>query len=310
MSAMAARSDEWYAARRELITSTDIPIILGLSPYKSEADLAAEKRGEEQPIDLATERRFRLGLALESVIRDEDQVEHGKKLRRVSRFIRSGDIPWAGTSLDFERVGEKVIVEAKTTRTTKADDGLPQDWEAQVRWQMGVAGYPAAHVACLRSGSVLECFDIEHDERIFRDLVAVAEDFRRRLAEGGPFSESKDSVRRRYPQDDGEVIEADAELAEAVRALIDVRARIKALEADDERIAVAIQTRMGPASMLRGDGFRVTWKRTKDVTRTDWQSLAAGFLRQMPDEERDALIGLHSETREGSRRFVVTQGDK
>ena len=38
-------SAEWLAARRQMVTSTDLPVIMGLSPYKSEATLAREKLG-------------------------------------------------------------------------------------------------------------------------------------------------------------------------------------------------------------------------------------------------------------------------
>ena len=54
--------------------------------------------------------------------------------------------------------------------------------------------------------------------------------------------------------------------------------------------------------------FHVTWKRTKDRTETDWKSLAAGLLHQMPETERAALVGLHSAVREGFRPFRVTVG--
>src|SRR5512135_1267475 len=124
---IAQRTPEWLAARRVGITSTDIPVLLGLSPYKSEATLAREKAGEDQEVDAATARRFRLGLAMEEIIRAEDEMEHGYKLRRVNRLLYHPELPWAMTSLDFERVGEKTIVEAKTSRSGRWDDGVPQD---------------------------------------------------------------------------------------------------------------------------------------------------------------------------------------
>jgi len=307
VTAIAQRTPEWLAARRDGITSTDLPIILGLSPYRSEASLAREKLGGpvDEP-DAATERRFRFGLALEAVIRDEDELEHGIRLRRVNRLIRHRELAWAMTSLDFERVGERCIVEAKTTRSGRWDDGLPQDVEAQVRWQMGVAGYPAAHVAVLRSGSELVCFDLEHDPATFDDLVAVAQDFRRRLAEGGPFTENAASIRARWPADDGSEIAADAETAEAVLALLATRAQIADLERAEEALKVAIQTRMADAAVLVGDGWRCTWKRTKDREEVDWKSVAAGLLPTLPESERAALVGLHSTVRAGFRPFRVS----
>lgn len=304
---IAQRTPEWHEERRQGVSSTDLPVLLGLSPYKSEAALAREKAGtpDEEAPDPKRDRAMRLGLLLEDAVRAEDETEHGIKLRRVKRLLRHPDMPWAITSLDFERVGERTIVEAKTTRSGRWDDGLPQDVEAQVRWQLGVARYPRAHVAVLRSGSDLQCFDVEHDERTFAGLVVIAEDFRRRLTEGGPFAENAASVKARYPSDDGGEMVADRDTAEAVRALLDTRARRVELQAVEEQLETAIKTRMGEAARLVGQGFQITWKRTKDSEVTDWKSVADGLLRQLPEAEREALVGIATTVRQGFRPFRV-----
>lgn len=303
------RTEEWLELRRGGITSTDIPVILGLSPYKSEAALAREKAGEpdqDQP-DAKRERMMRLGLTLEDVTRSEDELEHGIKLRRVNRMLVHRQLDWAMTSLDFERVGERTIVEAKASRAGRWDDGIPQDVEAQVRWQMGVADYPRAHVAVLRSGSELVCFDVDHDPDLFDGLVVIAEDFRRRLGEGGPFAESSASVKARWPADDGTEMVADADLTEAVERLLAVRDITRQAEAEAEAIETAIKSRMADHAVLAGQGFRITWKRTKDGEQTDWKSLAAGLLRELPETERTALVGIHSTVRPGFRPFRVVK---
>lgn len=310
MTALAVRRDtpEWLAARRAHITSTDLPVILGLSPYKVEADIAAEKLGEEQaPDDPQTARRKRLGKLLEGIVREEDQAEHGVKVRAVNRFIVHRDIEWAATSLDFERVGERCIVEAKTSRSAKrfSEGELPQDVEAQVRWQMGVAGYPKAHVAVLRYGSELECFDLDHDQGTFDGLVDIAAEFRERLAAGGPFTQSKDSIKRRFPADNGAEMVADPELEARVAGLVAMREQRKQLEASEEELENAIKGRMGEFATLTGPGFRVTWKRTKDVASTDWKSVADGLLRTLPETERIALVGIATTVRMGFRPFRV-----
>lgn len=309
MAAIIEHTPEWYAARRTGITSTDIGAILGVSPYASEGDVARSKMSDdpEPEPDPETARRFRLGLAMQSLVADEDVVEHGIKLRRVKRLIVHPTIPWAMTSADYERVGERTLVEVKTSTAREWDQGLPERVEAQVRWQMGVAEYPAAHVVVLRYGARLTCYDVAHDEAVWQNLLLIAGDFRTRVAAGGPFDESAASVRRAYPLDDGSEITASADpvVVEAVRDLLRVRTNKAQIETREEALVAAIQMRMGEASVLTGPGFRVTWKRTKDSQITDWHLLASGLLNEREEEEKQTLISLHSTTRDGYRRFVV-----
>lgn len=303
-------TEAWHALRQASIGGSDIPVLLGLSPYRSEASLAREKGGEGQPEpDEKQARLFRLGLALEPIIRDEDVLKHGIRIRRINRTHQHPDFPWAIASLDFERVGEKTIVEAKSSRSGRWDGELPQDVEAQVRWQLGVAGYPLAHVACLRSGSDLVCYDVEHDPAIFEGLLTVAADFRRRLAEGGPFAENAASVKARYPADDGTTLEADNDIAEAVHALMALRERKRVLDEDDERLETAIKSRMATATALVGADFRVTWKRTKDREEIDWKRLAEPLLARMPETERALLVGQATSVRPGFRPFVLRKAE-
>jgi hypothetical protein len=169
-----------------------------------------------------------------------------------------------------------------------------------------------ADVAALTVGeSEVRVFTVEADAALQHNFVAIAEDFRRRLAAGGPFAQSAESLKRKYPADDGTELVADAEVADAVRALIDVRSRRRALEATEDTLEVAIKTRMAEATRLVGDGWSVTWKRTKDTATTDWRAVATGLLAQMPETERVALGGLHTAVREGFRPFRVAwkEGD-
>ncbi len=299
---VAQRSPEWVEARRHYITATDIPALLGLSPYRCEADVAAEKQGADGHAETL---RMRLGAALEPFIAAEYERETGRRLRRFGGMLAHPRIDWAAASPDYGTVGERRLVEIKWSGSrSRFADGLPQDVEAQVAWQLGVSGYPAADVAAL-VGDELRIFPLAADEALFANLVEVASDFRRRLAAGGPFTHNPDSLRRAYPADDGSEMAADDELAEAVMTLLAVRERRRALTEDEERLESAIKARMGDAAVLRGPGWRATWKRTKDIEQTDWRSVAVGLLPLVPEPERTALVGIHTTVRPGFRPFRV-----
>ena len=297
-------SPEWLAFRRTVITGTDLPILLGISPYSCEADLADAKMGAEpEPPSV----RMRMGSLLEDLNLAEYEAATGSRTVRMRGMVGHPSISWAAASPDARVIGDRLLVECKfTTSRTRFAEGLPQDVEAQVAWQLGCSGYPAADVSVLTPDGLLPPFRVAFDADLFADLVAVADDFRRRLAEGGPFSRDAARIRRDHPADDGSEIEADGDTAEAVRALLELRGQIKRMEGDEERLVAAIQARMADAAVMTGQGFRVTWKRTKDRTETDWKALGAELLAGMAETDRTAAVGSHTVTRPGFRPLRVT----
>lgn len=301
--ALRQRSPEWHEARRALITGTAIPVLLGISPWKCEADLADEMTNGTQTDETV---RMRIGSALEDLNLAEYQATTGKRAIRFRAMVRHRDLEWAAASPDARVVGERRLVELKwTTSRTRFADGLPQDVEAQVAWQLGCTGFPVADVSVLTPDGLLPIVEVPADPALFADLVAVAQDFRRRLAAGGPFAQSADSLKRRYPADNGAEMVADAQLDGTVHELLDTRASRKRLEANEEALESAIKGRMGEFASLRGEGWHVTWKRTKDTTTTDWKSLAAGLLATLPETDRDAVVGLNTTVRMGFRPLRV-----
>ena len=297
-------SPEWLAYRRTVITGTDIPILLGLSPYRCEADLADEKAGaagQEATV------RMRVGSFLEPLILEEYEAATGSRAVRYRAMVRHAEVEWAAASPDARRVGTRRLVELKwTTSRQRFADGLPRDVEAQVAWQLGCTGYPVADVAVLTPDGLLSVVEVEADPAVFADLVAVAQDFRRRLAAGGPFARSEERIRRDHPADDGSEIEADRDTADAVVALLELRAQIARHEATEKALKAAIEARMGDAALMTGPGFRVTWKRTKDRSETDWRAIADELITPLAETERAALVGRHVTVRAGMRPLRVT----
>ena len=298
-------SPEWLEARRTHVTATAIPVLLGISPWRCEQDLADEMlngNGVESTLVM------RVGSALEDLIADAYAAQTGRKVRRVRGLWESRAIPWAAASPDATAAGR--LVEIKWTGSrARFRDGLPDDVSAQVQWQLMVAESPVADVATLTVGEdEIRVFEVRADPALQANFVAIASDFRRRLAEGGPFAQSLESLKRAHPADDGTEMLADGELDAQVRALKALRDRRREMEATEATLETAIKTRMGPIARLVGEGWTVTWKKAKDGETTDWKSIADGLLRQLPEPEAAGLVGLHTTVREGARYFRVAFG--
>lgn len=305
------RTPEWIEARRTGVTGTDIPALLGLSPYLSEGDVARSKGGaEDPPTDPESERRMRIGRLMEHIVALEDIHEHGIPIQRVPNLQVHPTIPWAMASLDYERPLDGTIVEMKTSKSRRWDDGILPEVEAQVQWQLGVTQRASAHVAVLRYGSELQCFDLEARPDDFAGMVVIAEDFRRRLALGGPFSETRRSIGRAFPFDDGTEMIADEDMARLVVEYLEAKQRLDAAGSELDDAALGIKTRMGLVSRVIGNGFKVTWKRSKDTTVTDWDLIAHSYRYMLEDlnvspETLDAVKGLYTRQEQGRRPLLV-----
>ena len=109
-------------ARREHVTATDIPVLLGISPWKCEQDLADEKlngNGQESTL------RMRVGNALEDLIAEAYAEQTGRKVRRVRGLWESARIPWAAASPDATAAGR--LVELKWSgRRSRFAAGCPR----------------------------------------------------------------------------------------------------------------------------------------------------------------------------------------
>jgi putative phage-type endonuclease len=308
MAAVRQGSPEWLTARQSLITATDVGAILGVSPWRCEQDVADDKSGQRVTESTL---RMRIGIALEGLVASEYEAATGYRLHRFHGLKVHRTIPWAAASPDYRVVGRRVLVETKwTSGRSRYADGLPQDVEAQVQWQLGCVGWQHADVAVLIGGEELRRYPVAYDDATFTGMVEVASEFRERLAAGGPFVQSADSIRRTYPADDGSEMYADAELEEAVRELRRLRKAREDIVEAAEAIEVAIKSRMADTARLVGDGWAITWKQVKDAHITDWQSIAEGLLTTLPEEQREALVGIHTNVKPGARPFRLTvKGD-
>jgi len=83
------RSDEWLQWRSKGVTASDIPIILGLSPYKTRWQLWAEKVGRINAPDISNNPNVKRGVRLEDEARQLAEGRYGEVL-----------LPLLGNALD------------------------------------------------------------------------------------------------------------------------------------------------------------------------------------------------------------------
>jgi putative phage-type endonuclease len=298
---------EWLAARRTGIGGSDAPVVVGESPYRSAYELWAEKLGLVEPPPESPVMTW--GRRLEPVVAAAYTEATGRRLRRVTRLLRHRERPWQLASIDREVIGERRLVEIKTTRSSRWDgaDPVPGDVLAQVEHYLSVTGYDVADVAVLIGGSDLRVIEIERDDAYIRDLIELERDFMQRIESRTPppldgSEATRRTLSRLHARDDGTQISATPETDQLLADLREARERAAATADRAATVENVLRAIMGRASLLVGRDYRVSFAKNADSHRTDWQALAAE-LRPDP-----ALVARYTAAREGPRVLRVTFG--
>jgi putative phage-type endonuclease len=175
-------SPEWAAARRQGITVTDIPVILGISPWDSAWALYHRKL--QLIPDVRCTEAMRLGTELEPYVVALWGVENDREVILPGALYRSTDRPWQMATIDreiaeyeveretngTEITGTKAVLEVKTVAAWQdwGDTGtaeIPPHVRAQLLWQMDVMSVSRGHVGALnRVSGEFRHYTIEHAE--------------------------------------------------------------------------------------------------------------------------------------------------
>lgn len=146
-------SPEWHAARLELIGSSDIAIILGLSHFKSAYTLWHEKAGLIEPTrpDEKMRRKYDYGHHMEPFIAGIFQKKHPELFVQETGTWRNKDNPWQGCNPDrlvtladtpADTMTPHSALELKTFPSLADwDYGPPLGYVAQLQWQLDTFGF-------------------------------------------------------------------------------------------------------------------------------------------------------------------------
>lgn len=335
----APTHEEFLARRRAGIGGSDVPAILGLSPWRSPLDVYLAKVEPDQVNQDAGEPAY-WGTVLEDVVAREFGLRTGAKVQRVNAQLRHPSVPCLIANIDRAIVtpgsrarldadgvlrGADGILECKTANAFKAsdwgrdgdDEAIPVHYAAQAMAYLAVTGLPYCDFAVLIGGQRFVTKRIERDEAVIREIeerVAAfwADHVELRVP---PPAQTAADISKLFPSDDGQVVEATEDVLIAFNEAVALREQIERAEADlDERLN-AMKLAIGEASGIGINGRAiVTWKKAKGSARTDWKKAAdqiKGWLIENEveggvDAVRSIIDRATTET-DGSRRFVFVK---
>lgn len=178
------RTDEWFAWRKQGITASMIPVILGESPYMTPYQLWAEAVGLKEPEDLSNNWHVQRGVAQEPEALAKVQERYGKLFVPCcidsdtdSRFKASLD----GLSID----GQKEVVEIKCPCETiyweivnqKTNSPAFRVYYGQVQWQMFVANTDKARLFFYLRGHQPICINVKRNDVYLEKAQKLALEF-------------------------------------------------------------------------------------------------------------------------------------
>lgn len=181
-------SAEWHTWRNAplpdggpRIMASDVPTIMGVSPYETAHQLWMRLTGRTGP--KAQNFAMKRGHANEDIVRKKLEEQTGESIFPVCCQPEPGEVApeWAGCSLDGLALSMDLIHEIKVPgkRDLESMESgvVPAHWMAQVQWQLLVTGIPKCLVTAYDPGDGV----VSDQERMFQVTVMADPDYQRKL---------------------------------------------------------------------------------------------------------------------------------
>lgn len=283
-------NEDWLAQRKLGIGGSDVAALMGLSPWKTPAQLFLEKTGRVEAEDLSDKPYVAFGNLMEPLIGDWYKIQYPKRtVRRVNAICKSIERPWAQASLDYEVKDGLVwgVLEIKTARSAKEwEEGVPLYYLTQITHYMQVTNRPFADVAVFfRDTCEFACYRVEYDPTD-GDVVreSVDEFWNDYVCKGvmpelvGTAGEVSDLLSAHGTAVSDFKTTTDQEAIDAISAYQLAAEREKQAKADKTKATAVLAKAIGEAKGIVTDVARVTWVRSVQK-RFD----AKRFAQECPD---------------------------
>lgn len=312
-------SPEQLALRRSGITGTDLPAILGLSPWRTAFDVWLDKAGKAPSVEVNED--MERGTFL------EDGAIRWYAHRTGARVEQPGTVvsrrnPLVIATPDgivyLAREEPECGLEVKMPSSPRGwgepgTDAVPDYYLPQVAWNMAATGLQKWDVFAVLGGkpclyhvardTELEGLLVEEASRFWRDHVVTGKPPEVTARDGA-------GVSALYPRHETSRLltfatlapEAQVTLEEYLRAYEEESAAADRLALWEARAKLVIGSAPGVDGLPPGLGFsRVDWKQNKGRKVTDWQKVAAAMRDGIPYA---VAVETYTKAVDGARPFT------
>lgn len=269
-------TEEQRAKRHQGIGASDTPIIMGYSSYKTPYQLYLEKTGGMQPDEEVNEQQY-WGNEIEPLIIKRFSLENDVKVS-FPDTVYHPQYPFIFANLDGWIDAEDAVIEAKCANSFQRKewdmaltDGIPLVYLIQIAKQCLITDARRGYCAVLIGGMEYKQFIYERDKAL-EELILKADlefwDCVQNNREPAPMNTSDCRLKFPTPSPD-KVVNSNFRTANALVGLMNVKASIKDLNDQEDKLKMEIMSHMGTAEYLMGQQGEMlaTWKATKKGTR-------------------------------------------
>lgn len=259
------------------IGGSDMPIIMGLSSYKTPYQLYLEKIGEAETSMEMTDPQY-WGSMLEGVIRDEFAKRNNVVVETPNTCVHPFNDYLRG-NIDGFIPAWNAVLEVKCASSFMAhewgedgSDTIPLPYLVQVAFYCAVLNADCAYIAVLIGGNDYREFKYTRDLVLENKVLEEAAAFWKRVQDRNPPDAiNQTDLKIMFPKHDPEKTKTIAEpVAEQLTQLSDTRLKIKQLSEVEEKYKFNIMQFMQDAECLVDGSGRpiVSWKSNKRGSRT------------------------------------------
>ena len=306
--------------RHQGLGGSDVAAALGLSPFKTQAALWAEKRRLPSAENTSDALHLRLGHHLEPFIANEVERQTGLQAHRFDQTFFHPEHPMFFAHIDrfltkpghplLDAAGQlrsDTLLECKSAHAFASNqwgepgsDQMPAAYLLQVVWYLALTGCEQAVVAVLLGNQRVDRYEVQRDRALEAIVLTQARKFWDEHVVAGiaPRARVLSDLRLLYPDDDPcASLEANDALRETLNRYQSLQASIGAAQAQADALKLEIQQAMGKACTLIHQGkVLATWKQPKPTQRVDLTALQA---------DHPALVASYMRRTPNTRRFVV-----
>lgn len=281
---------EWLEERRASLGASEVPAVLGLSPYATPLDVYRSKNGVDKEFD--PERAF-VGHAAEVTIHGFIEKFRPELCPVLPAFmVRSVEYPWLHASLD-RRVtvgGLDVPVQMKSAHFYGVKDweeGTPLLVQAQLQTELLVYDRPFGFSAVLGGDMRVRMYRVERDDEFIESyLLPETERFWKEHVQIGVPPEATTAIEHAslHDPDPGKAVELTETLSEALDRrdvllsdALDLEKRAKVMRAEADATQMAVLNYAGDAQQITVHGAPLyeiaTYKGRRTVSVADVENL-------------------------------------